>query len=195
MKQKKSKLRAELIKKRLEIPKEIAERAALALAENFLDIIPRADFVIAGYVPMRGEIDVMPLLKKLATRGNKICLPIIDDNIKILKFLSWSPDEELCAGKFGALCPPPHLPELVPDIIIVPLVAFDANLYRLGYGGGYYDATIKNLREQNKILRVPVKVIGAAYDMQQVEKLPTEAHDEKLDSVLIQNINYASFIK
>ena len=220
MKQKKATLRAELIKKRLEIPPEIAREAALALANKFLDI-PQ-DKIVAGYVAMRGEIDVMPLLKKLGTRGNQICLPVIMslchceealadaaiqkhkdwiasasprndeserksivEHEKILKFLSWSPDEELCAGKFGALCPLPHLPELVPDIIIVPLVGFDENLHRLGYGGGYYDATIRNFREKNPSIRV----IGAAYNIQKVENLPSEAHDEKLDSVVIEDIN------
>jgi 5-formyltetrahydrofolate cyclo-ligase len=188
MKHPKTILRLELVAKRRAIEPEIAEKASLAIAEHFLAIIP-PQMVVAGYCPMRGEINIMNLLTKLAERGNKICLPVVMDGKRKLKFLAWSPSEELCAGKFGELCPFANSPELQPDIVIVPLVGFDIHLQRLGYGGGYYDATILELRAINK----NVRIIGAAYNMQLVENLPIEIHDEKLDAVITESGDIINF--
>lgn len=188
MENQKSTLRKELIVKRLEISPEYAADAALKLAENLLPHIPQ-NAIVAGYSAMRGEIDVFPLLRELAARGNKICLPTISlpspsgrgqAEGKILQFLAWQTDTALVPGKYGVLCPPDSFPALTPDILIVPMVAFDKSGFRLGYGGGYYDATIHELRGKNKNLCV----IGVAYSFQEVDKLPVEAHDEKMDRII-----------
>ena len=169
------------------MPAEIAVSAALKIAANIIPHIAK-DAVVAGYYPMRGELDVLPLLRQLSARGNKICLPVIAGGTKILQFLAWSPDAPLCAGKYGVLCPPDNSPALMPDVIIAPLVGFDAAGWRMGYGGGYYDATISELRAQNK----SVQIIGAAYSMQLVESLPHEAHDERLGAVATE-LSYREF--
>lgn len=178
---KKQQLRKEYIAKRLAIAADVAENASKIVAERLLAIIP-IDAKVAGYVALRGEIDITQALTELSTRGNEVCLPVIAGDDKVLQFLQFSPDIPLMAGKFGVLHPPLHSPSIIPDVVLVPLVAFDANGSRLGYGGGYYDATIRSLRLQNKT----VKIIGVAYSLQQLENIPVEEHDERLDVVITE---------
>lgn len=179
---KKQQLRKEYIAKRLAVDFEVAENFSKSVAQKLLDIIP-AGAKVAGYVAIRGEIDIMPALTELLKRCNEICLPVVEVGDKILKFLKFSPDITLVTGKFGVLCPPANSPIINPDIVLVPLVAFDANGNRIGYGGGYYDATIRSLRLQNKTVRI----IGVAYSMQQLENIPVEEQDEQLDMVITEN--------
>jgi len=176
----KQEIRKKLIAERLAVAPETARNFAVSIIPKLLGLIP-SGAVVAVYAPMRGEIDVMPALRELAARGHRVCLPVIKDG-KTLEFREFSPDSTLIAGKFGALCPPENAEVLTPDVLIVPLVGFDAAGNRLGYGGGYYDVTISALRAQNKLL----KTIGVAYSFQRVENLPTEAHDEKLDVVVTE---------
>lgn len=176
----KQEIRKKLMAERLSVAPEAARSSAISIIPKLLDLIPRGS-VVAGYAPMRGEIDVLPALRELLARGHRVCLPVIKDG-KILEFCEFSPDSPLISGKFGALCPPENAEVLTPDVLIVPLVGFDAVGNRLGYGGGYYDATIAALRAQNKLL----KTIGVAYNFQCVENLPTEEHDEKLDAVVTE---------
>lgn len=174
-------LRKRLIAERMEIKREVAKEASNVLAKHLLEIIQKGTRV-AGYCAIRGEIDISVALEKLRENGSKIALPVIDEDSKILKFLECSPDTPLIAGRYGIFCPQPHLPEIIPDVVIIPLVAFDNKGYRIGYGGGYYDATISHLRAINKNIRI----IGAAYAMQQVEKIEPEPHDEKMDMVVTE---------
>lgn len=181
MKIDKNSLRAGLMARRLAIAAEIAEAAAGSLAGYLLEIIPDGAKV-AGYCAMCGEIQVNTALAKLAARGNKTALPVVVKPSKILKFLDASTDLPLIAGEFGVSCPQPHLPEIIPDVVIVPMLGFDADGNRLGYGGGYYDATIRHLRAGNK----RVRIIGVAYNMQKSENIPVEPHDEKMDMVVTE---------
>lgn len=175
----KKSLREKLIAARQLIKPDEAQAAASSLAKYLLDIIPE-NTNVAGYCAIRGEIDVSGLLAKLQARGDKTALPVVIENEKILKFIDCTDGEPLIVGKFGVFCPKPHLPEIEPDVVIVPMVGFDGAGHRLGYGGGYYDATLASLRSRNKKLLV----IGVAYAMQRVENLATEPHDEKMDMIV-----------
>lgn len=159
-----------------------ANAAAIAalVADRFLAAIPvEAGQVVAGYWPMQDELDPRPLLTKLQGKGATIMLPAVQPGQRLLQF-------RLCddlaalppAGAYGIPAPAPTAAVLVPDILLVPLVGFDTAGYRLGQGGGYYDATLQDLRAQagKKTLAV-----GYAFAVQQVAELPHAAHDERLD--------------
>lgn len=140
------------------------------------------DASVAGYSAVRWEIDILPLLTELSTEDSPVFLPIVSDTEKTLKFLEWD-GGALVAGKYDILHPPADAKEGYPQFVIVPLLGFDAQGNRLGYGGGYYDATIRKMRAQNK----GVKFIGAAYSLQQVDAIPHEPHDERLDAVVTED--------
>ncbi len=153
--------------------------AALA-ADRFLAAIPvQAGQVVAGYWPMQDELDPRPLLTQLQGRGATIALPAVQPGLRMLQFRLCRDLAELPpAGAYGIPAPPATATLLVPDILLVPLVGFDTAGYRLGQGGGYYDATLQHLRADagKKILAV-----GYAFAVQQVAELPHAAHDERLD--------------
>ena len=177
----KDSLRKKIIGERQNIDGKKALLASQAVAGALLKLIPH-DAKIAGYWPMRGEIDIKEPLNQLYKIGNIVSLPIIPDTEKILKFLKYSPNTNLVAGKFGTLCPPADSPEITPDIVIIPMVGFDEKGHRLGYGGGYYDATLAHLRSRNKNLLA----IGVAYSLQKTHKLPTHNGDQKMDIIVTE---------
>ncbi len=168
----------------MEIKPQESDLAACSLSGHLLNVIP-AGASVAGYCAIRGEIDVGVALAKLQENGSKTALPVIDEYSRILKLLECSPDMPLIAGRYGIFCPQPHLPVIIPDVMIIPLVAFDDKGYRIGYGSGYYDATISHLRSINK----NIMFIGAAYAMQRVENIEAEPHDEKMDMVVTEEGN------
>ena len=151
--------------------------AAGAIARAVLDSdIAAPDAVVAGYAPIGDEIDPMPLLEALAT--TRPCgLPVIGKG-RVLTFRQWRPGVTLVAGRYGIPAPPLDLPTILPDILLVPLLAFDRAGHRVGYGGGYYDTTLAALRAARAI-----KAIGLAYAAQEIERLPAEAFDQPLDAV------------
>lgn len=140
-------------------------------------ILAAAPEVAAGYLPIRSEIDPRPAMARLHAAGIRVCAPVIERPDQPLEFREWRPDSALEPGPFGA-----HVPRegewLTPDALIVPLVAFDADLYRLGYGGGFYDRTLAKLRRT-----APAAAIGLAYAAQRAATLPREPTDIPLDSV------------
>ena len=159
----------------------VAASAGRAVAGYVADIVP-PDAVVAGYCEVRGELDVSFTLARLAARGQSLCLPVIEDSDKPLGFRKWAPGDMLERGRYGIDIPLAAAPVLVPDTVLVPLVAFDANGDRLGYGAGYYDRTLEQLRQSNKALQV----IGIAYALQQVESIAPESHDQKLDAIVTE---------
>ena len=135
---------------------------------------------IGAYYPINYEIDCFEILKKLNSIGCKISLPVIIKK-REMNFYEWSFNDPLQIGKMGI--PEPYkLKKVYPDILFVPLVAFDEYKYRLGYGGGYYDRYIQKIIKIKKILTV-----GMAFSFQKVNKLPVDAHDKKLDFILTEN--------
>ena len=136
--------------------------------------------VLSGYIPMRTEIDCLPAMAAHCSTGGRVCVPVIPGRAVPLKFREWTPDAQMHDGPFGAKVPGAG-DWLEPEVLIVPLLAFDRRGYRLGYGGGYYDRTLMRLRA----LR-PTVAIGFAFAAQEVAQVPTEPTDERLDLIVTE---------
>lgn len=134
---------------------------------------------ISGYMPIRTEIDPLPAMAEAAAHG-VVGVPVIKQAASPLQFAMWTPDTEMIEGAFGARVPRDPV-FFDPEILIVPLVAFDAQGGRLGYGGGFYDRTLQGLRAKGAAL-----AIGFAYDAQQTENLPLEPTDQPLDMIITE---------
>jgi 5-formyltetrahydrofolate cyclo-ligase len=157
--------------------------AGAELADTLLADVPvSADAVVAGYFPIGDEIDVRPVLDRLRAAGHRVTLPRVVGADLPLSFAAWSgSDAELTDGPYGTRQPAGDLEEVLPGILILPLLAFDRHGVRLGYGGGYYDRTLARLRDAG-----PVVAIGAAYSAQEVTALPNDEHDQRLDWVVTE---------
>ena len=133
--------------------------------------------IIGGYYPVNFEVDDLELLKKFEKKNFKISLPVIKKKFQ-MDFYEWSFSDLLKINKYGI--PEPEIKNIVyPDILLIPLVAFDKNLNRLGYGGGYYDRFIKKLSNKKKFLK-----IGLALSIQKIDKVPINIYDQKLDYIV-----------
>ena len=133
--------------------------------------------VLSGYMPMRTEIDPLPAM---AAHQGPVGVPVIVAKAQPLRFREWTPGCAMVAGEFGALIPAEG-GWLEPQVLIVPLLAFDARGYRLGYGGGFYDRTLEGLRA-----RGPVLAVGFAFAAQEVEAVPIDATDQRLDMIVTE---------
>jgi 5-formyltetrahydrofolate cyclo-ligase len=132
---------------------------------------------IGGYYPVNSEVNDMPILKELKKKKFRISLPVIKNEFK-MDFYEWSFSSPLKINRYGI--PEPISKKIVhPEVIFIPLVGFDKNLNRLGYGGGYYDRYLKKTNGRKKILK-----IGLAMEVQKIEKIPTDKYDQKLDYVV-----------
>jgi 5-formyltetrahydrofolate cyclo-ligase len=157
--------------------------AAQALARHGLSVLRERRFrSVSGYWPMRSEMDLRPLLAALAEIGREVALPAVIGLGQPLEFRRWQPGSALATGRFGTAHPPPEAGAIDPDVLLVPLLAFDARHYRLGYGAGFYDRTLAGLRARKKIL-----AIGVAYSAQRVGDVPVDGWDEALDLVLTEH--------
>ncbi|MBI4724783.1 MAG: 5-formyltetrahydrofolate cyclo-ligase [Rhodomicrobium sp.] len=134
--------------------------------------------IAAGYYPVRDEIDPLALLRSLYGRGLRVALPKTQAGA-VLIFREWIPGTPLTCGKFGLHEPDEAYPEVLPDLVLVPLLAFDRKGNRLGYGAGYYDAVLRTLRRAG-----PVVAMGIAFDEQEFPEIPREPQDEPLDMIL-----------
>jgi len=151
------------------------------LAERFFSTIPLAEKArVSGYVPMGDEIDDMVLLARLHALGHVCALPVVVAPGAPLLFRRWRPGDTLVPGVWKIPMPPEDAETVVPDVLLVPLLAFDAAGYRLGYGGGYYDRTLAALRPKGAV------AVGVAFSGQQVAAVPHEDHDERLDWVVTE---------
>ena len=161
-----------------DLAREAAAQRFAASADIF-DVTPNT--VVAGYMPMRNEADPRPLMHALAGRGARLALPAIVTRDAALEFRAWASGDELERGLFGTLQPFASVERLQPDIVLVPLAAFDRRGHRIGYGGGYYDRTLQTLRAAKR-----VTVIGLAFAVQEIDIVPRLSHDEPLDCVLTE---------
>lgn len=134
---------------------------------------------LAGYMPIRTEIDPLPAMAEAAAHG-PVGIPVIEGEGLPLRFARWEPDMPLVDGPFGA-CVPAVIKDLTPEILIVPLVAFTRAGGRLGYGGGFYDRTLEKLRATR-----PVLAIGFAFAAQEAPDLPGESTDQPLDMIVTE---------
>ena len=154
-----------------------AGEAIAAMGVKFADA--RKPAVVSGFLPIGEEIDPAPLMKRLMGEGYSLCLPVMEAKGKPLLFRAWSPGDPLAEVMWGIREPLPTAPSVEPDIVLGPLLAFDRQGYRLGYGGGFYDRTLARLRALK-----PIVAIGLAYDAQLVDSVPHHDYDERLDWVL-----------
>ena len=160
-----------------------AQRAASAeaVATRGLPFEIMRGSIVAGYSPIRSELDPAPLMRELAAQGVRLALPAVMARGKSLAFRAWSPADRLLLGPLGILEPSPAAAELVPDIVLVPLAAFDRSGHRIGYGAGHYDSTLAHLRKIKAVV-----AIGIAYGLQEIEAVPALSHDVALDYVLTE---------
>lgn len=137
--------------------------------------------IVAVYWPIRSELNTRPLIDALAAAGLRVTLPVMHRVRHPLVFRDFTPGDALLKGPYGLSEPAEDRQARDPDIIFAPLAAFDRACRRIGYGGGIYDATLAQLRA-----RKPIIAIGLAYSSQEVERIPTEPHDQLLDFVLTE---------
>jgi 5-formyltetrahydrofolate cyclo-ligase len=138
--------------------------------------------IVSGFLPIRSEADIRPLMKRLGQRGARLCVPVILDKQTIV-FREFLPGAPLVSSGFGTVGPGPEAPVLDPDIMLVPLSAFDRTGHRIGYGAGYYDRAIERLWQKG----LDPKLIGIAFDCQEVPSVPAEPHDVRLDAILTES--------
>jgi 5-formyltetrahydrofolate cyclo-ligase len=155
--------------------------AAVAVAARGLPFAITAGSVVSGYSPIRSEIDPVPLMRALAAQGARLALPAVMARGKSLAFRAWSDGDRLMLGPLGILEPSPAAAELIPDIMLVPLAAFDRAGHRIGYGAGHYDYTLAHVRKVK-----PIVAIGIAFAVQEIEAVPALPHDVALDYVLTE---------
>ena len=132
---------------------------------------------LAGYMPMRTEINPLPAME---AHEGPVCVPVIMGKAQPLKFREWTPGCAMIPGEFGALIPSDGV-WIEPEVLIVPLLAFDARGFRLGYGGGFYDRTLQALRAKQ-----PTIAIGFAFAAQQIADVPIDANDQRLDAIITE---------
>ena len=173
-------LKSKLRKKVLKIRK-VANKNSLKIDFNKVFSLIKKNYLIkksiGGYFPVNYEVDDLEILKEFAKKNYQISLPVIKKNFN-MDFYKWSFEDPLKINQYGI--PEPNSKKLIyPDVILVPLVAFDNNLNRLGYGGGYYDRVIKKLSKKKKILK-----IGLAFSIQKINNIPVTKYDKKLDFIV-----------
>ncbi len=135
--------------------------------------------VVSAYYPMEGEIWPLALMAALKARGHSLALPVMQGKADPLLFRAWTPGDELIPGVWGIRQPAATKPVMLPDILLVPLLAFDRQGNRLGYGGGYFDRTLRDLRRQKTVVAV-----GIGLDELEVDAVPHLDYDERLDWIL-----------
>ena len=177
----KEQLRNEALARRDALP--AAERKAMAetIAARKFPVAILRGAVVSGFMPMKSEINPLPLLKRLAAEGAKLALPVVLGRGKPLLMRTWEFGAPLEAGVWGISQPKADAPEIDPDILIVPLAAFDRAGHRIGYGAGYYDMTITRLRGIK-----PVIALGIAFAVQEIPRVPATERDARLDLVLTE---------
>ncbi len=165
---------------RAAVSDRMRKEAARAVTQNFIANIPlKQSDIIAGYWPLKDEIDITLVLEILEENGHSLCLPRIQQHDKDLSFRRYKRGDKLYKHSFGVMEPADLAALLQPDVVIVPLLAFDKSGHRIGFGSGYYDRTLRQLQEISEVIAV-----GVGYDFQQIDRIPSEPHDIKLDCVV-----------
>ena len=173
-------LRTHALSVRARAAEAAGAKVALLIARRLLgDFVFMKGAIVAGYAAIGSEVDPFPVMAALGTQGHPLCLPRTEG--ASLVFRAWTPGDPLVVGRMNVPEPDAKAKERRPDMLIVPLLAFDRDGYRLGYGAGYYDRYLRDARAKRTI-----RAIGIAYAAQQVEELPREANDEPLDAVVTE---------
>ena len=173
-------LKSKLRKKILKVREKDNKKSIQIDFNKIIKILKRekmAKKIIGGYYPVNFEVDTLKLLKQFEKKKFLISLPVIKKKFQ-MNYYKWSFSDPLKINKYGI--PEPEIKNIVyPDILLIPLVAFDKNLNRLGYGGGYYDRLIKKLSKKKNIIK-----IGLAFSIQEIDKVPINMYDQKLDYIV-----------
>ncbi len=177
----KAELRRSALAQRDALPADMRAAAAEAVAARPFPLPLAAGAIVSGFSPMRSEINPLPLMRRLAEQGLRLALPVVVGRGHPLVFRAWAFGEPLGKGVWGIREPRPDAPEVQPDVLIVPLAAFDRSGHRIGYGAGYYDLTLTALRAQK-----PILAVGLAYAGQEIARVPATARDARLDLVLTE---------
>jgi 5-formyltetrahydrofolate cyclo-ligase len=177
----KSALRTAALALRDALPAVQRQAASEAISARELPVAVTPGTIVAGFSPMKTEINPLPLMRKFADAGVQLALPCIAGRGKPLIMRAWKFGDAFKAGQWGIREPMPDAPEVAPDIVIVPLACFDRAGHRIGYGAGYYDMTIAALRVQKKVI-----AIGIGFSAQEISRVPATERDEHLDLVLTE---------
>jgi 5-formyltetrahydrofolate cyclo-ligase len=177
----KERVRREAAARRDALPPDARMAGAEAIAARPFPVAVEPGIFVSGFMPLKSEISPLPLMQRLASDGAKLALPRIVGRGSPLSMRAWEVGAPLDRGQWGIREPKPGAPEVEPDILLVPLLAFDRAGYRIGYGAGYYDMTIARLRARKN-----VTAVGVAFSAQEVADIPKTPHDERLDLVLTE---------
>ena len=161
-------------------PDRRAEASRAAAANFFEGVALTSGQMVAAYWPIRDELDVKPVLTRLMDDGQPVCLPVVVGDGLPLELRLWQPGAALYPSGFGTLAPDELAPIVEPDMILMPLLGFDKQGTRLGYGGGYYDRTLTRLTKKPKL-------VGFAFALQEFDHIPRDSHDVPLDAVVTEN--------
>lgn len=176
----KKKLRAEALERRKAAFAQHGAEASRKIAAHGVDFLAATPgAIVSGFAAINDEINPAPLMTWLQAEGFRLALPVMQGRGKPLLMRAWTPGDAMNPAAWGIAEPMDDKPAVDPDILLVPLLAFDARGYRLGYGGGFYDRTLQRLRKLK-----PIVAVGLAYDELRVDAVPAESYDERLDWVL-----------
>jgi len=177
----KSELRRQARARHDALPADMRAAAAQAIAARPFPISLARKTIVSCFMPIGNEINPIPLMRNLAALGAQLALPAIAGRGKPLTMRAFAFGQRLVAGTWGIREPDPEAPEVFPDVLLVPLLAFDRTGHRIGYGAGYYDLTIAALRA-----RKAVTACGLAFAAQEIANVPTTPRDVRLDLVLTE---------
>ena len=180
--EKKTVLRKEMARRRRQAMEGAPDDHAERLVARFGAVPLPPATIASGYLPIRSELDPRPLMAHLDAAGWRLALPVVTAANSPLIFRAYSFGDSLARGRFDTEVPAEHKQELLPQLLLVPLLAFDRSGYRLGYGGGFYDRTLSGLRAQDNVLAV-----GVAFSAQEIEQVPRDAMDHRLDWIVTEH--------
>ena len=179
--------RTAAVKQRAMAHEQFKDIAGVALADRGLpERVGLNSGIVSGFIPYKSEISTIPLLNALRRNGWRTALPVVIAQDQPLVFRSWAPGEPLVPGVWDIPTPPETAAEVLPDVLLVPMLAFDRDGHRLGYGGGFYDRTLEKLRRLKKVI-----AIGVAYQAQMVDRVPRGEYDAPLDFVMTEQETYS----
>jgi 5-formyltetrahydrofolate cyclo-ligase len=178
----KSQIRRDAVARRDALPAAKRAAAAEAIAARPFPLAVAPGTIVSGFMPLKTEINPLPLMRRLADAGARLALPVVDGRGKPLIMRAFAFGDALNAGQWGIREPKPEAGEVAPDILLVPLLAFDRRGNRIGYGAGYYDMTIGKFRATKRIV-----ACGIAYAAQEIAEVPVSERDAPLDLVLTEH--------
>ena len=177
----KAELRVQARERRDALPAGVRATAARAIAARPFPVALTLRAIVSGFMPLGSEINPIPLMRKLAGSGAQLALPVVCGRGKPLGMRAFDFGQRLLPGVWGIREPAPDAAEVFPDILLVPLLAFERSGHRIGYGAGYYDLTIAALRA-----RKTITACGLAFAAQEISSVPTTSRDARLDLVLTE---------